>query len=107
MTLDIEVFRKEDRDLNFTVEHDGTAVDLTDSTVHFEVKDKQASGDNPVIDEETTNGNADGTVEITLDNSQTDVTARVYEYELWVEFDDGTEYSAETGDFDVKKRVKK
>lgn len=105
---DIEVFRGEEKLLNYTVtDDDGQSIDLTDKDVYFVVKTELPPYGSEVFEIQGGNKKADGTCDVLLTELETDIESKLYFYELWVEYPGGEDYSAEIGRFFVRQRVEK
>lgn len=103
----MEVYRGEKRSENFTItDPSGSTIDISSADVHFEVSHRLPA-DSKVIDVEAQNESVDGTCEVILNETDTNIEPKLYFYEVWVNFADGSDYSAEVGRFFVRKRVNK
>jgi len=103
--MGFEVYQGEDRLLNLTLTDEaGNTIDLTDKTVNFLVVNVLGLTDTEVIDKDATNRKGDGTCDVQLINNDTDISPGLYWFEVWVEYNSGTKYVAEVGEFFVRKR---
>jgi len=103
-------FKGEKQVIDFTVQDDdGNNIDLTSDNVenvYFDVATGLAQYGETKIEKTGTNLGADGSAKITVESFDTeDFRPGNYLYELYVEFNGASNYTAEVGKFFVKPRV--
>lgn len=96
---DLEIIRGDSETITFIISEDGEPVDLTDATVFFTVKpsisdDAETDDDDAsaVIEKEVTSHSdpTEGETLIELSNTDTDIDAGEYYYDIQVKRDDDT-----------------
>ncbi len=106
----IEIVRGDDRLLNLTFTDDnGNAIDLTGGTVFFTVKKQKNDLDADAIITKTVTSHtnaAGGLSQIDLTNSDTNITAQTYHFDLRYKDSSGNIVSPiDNGNFVIKERI--
>lgn len=106
----ISQFKAEKQVIDFTVQDDdGNNIDLTSGdvqNVYFDVATGLAQYGETKFEKTASNLGADGSAKVTIDSTDTEnFTPGNYLYELYVEFNNASNYTAEVGKFFVKPRV--
>jgi hypothetical protein len=110
--INIQQFKEEKQVLNLTIQDDdNNPLDLTNpdvKNVYLDVATDLTEYGEHQFQKTGTNLAADGTVKIVIQPSDTEnLRPGNYLYELWVEYNSSTDYTAEIGKFFVKPVVKK
>jgi hypothetical protein len=99
--MNLEIIRRDDVIISVTItDHQNNAVNLTDSTVYFTVKQRKTDADaDALISVEVTNHTNpnQGQTEISLTGQQTNLTPRSYFYDIQVKDNDDKIRSVEFG----------
>jgi len=110
--INIQLFKEEKQVINLTVEDDdGNPLDLTSAdinNVYLDVATDLTTYGEHQFQVTATNLAADGTAKFIVQPADTtDLRPGNYLYEVWVEYNTSTDYTAEIGKFFVKPVVKK
>lgn len=109
----LSVFRGDDKTYSFTFKSsDGSAIDITDWTIFFTVKEHETdSDDDAKIAKEVTSHTSptDGLSSLSITDSDTDLTPKKYYYDFQVKKDDGIIRTLVKGEFrvltDITRRI--
>ncbi len=110
--VNIQLFKGEKQVINLTVEDDdGNPLDLTSAdinNVYLDVATDLTTYGEHQFQLTATNLGSDGSAKCIVQPDDTsDLRAGNYLYEVWVEYNNSTDYTAEIGKFFVKPVVKK
>lgn len=108
--INIKQFRAETQSIEVTVnDDDGEPIDLTAGSVvdvHLHVATGLKEYGETKFELTAENLNDNGNADFTVGHEDTeDLTPGNYLYEVWVEYENSTNYTAEVGKFFVKPRV--
>ena len=109
----LSVYRGDDKTFSFTFKYsDGTAVDITGWTIFFTAKENESdSDDDAKIAKEVTSHTSPtgGLSQLSITDSDTDITPKKYYYDFQVKKDDGIIKTIVKGEFrvltDITRRI--